>query len=327
MLPFPSGPPPTPQAFSGQTRPCADYPGDPAPKPRNDGAGGRLLPSSRFAFLSDANVLLLARPRKALLPPRRQDLHQTAVTQLSGPSREPTMRDKKAFIRNHLPHSLAHLLRTLLPRKKPPAPVDYASITLTNQDLELGTYKKYLGGGSRGWESRGAFQLHFLREMGMQENSSVLDVGCGPGRAARHLIGYLEAGGYCGVDYNPDFIKAASAMATSNGMTSKHPTFWTVEDFDFEGIDRTFDYAIAFSVLNHCTIEQREKFFGRLPGRLKEGGKAYISHAGWFDGSYIRKSSVRRTNKFGSGEFDITRFGWHDPTEIFPIIELTKHRP
>lgn len=203
----------------------------------------------------------------------------------------------------------------------------YFSITLTDEDIEQGLYKKYVGGGSKGWESRGAFQLHFLREMGMVNTSRVLDVGCGPGRASKHLIGFLEDKHYYGVDYNADFIKAAYAMSEQNGLAVKNPTFEVVHDFNFEHIEPIFDYAMVFSVLNHCSIDQREAFFRMIPKPLKQGGKVYISHAHWFDESCIRKTRMNLTNQFGSNDFDILRYGYgmEDTEAIFPIIELTRY--
>jgi SAM-dependent methyltransferase len=231
----------------------------------------------------------------------------------------------KGFARKYLPKSMVNLLGKLLGRNRFPPLGEYSSIELTDEDIEKGKYKEYLGGGAESWESRGAFQLYFLKKMGLLETSRVLDVGCGPGRAGKHLIEFLESNKYYGVDYNADFIKAARTMSEQNNLGVKDPVFEVLQDFAFDRIDRVFDYAIVFSVLNHCTNEQRNTFFRMIPGPLKEGGKVYITHATWFDESYIEGSGMKRTNQFDADDFDITEFGWSAKDEISPIIELTKY--
>ncbi len=161
--------------------------------------------------------------------------------------------------------------------------------------------------------------------MGMRENSHVLDVGCGPGRAGRHLIEFLEPNNYYGVDYNADFIKAARRMAEKHNLDVKNPVFEVVQDFRLDHIDRVFDFAIVFSVLNHCDVEQRNAFFRMIPKPLRKGGKVYITHANWFDDSYIENSSMERTNQLDGKDFDVTEFGWDAKDDISPIIELTKN--
>jgi SAM-dependent methyltransferase len=231
----------------------------------------------------------------------------------------------KGFARKYLPESMVNLLGKLLGRNRFPPLGEYSSIELTDEDIEKGKYKEYLGGGAESWESRGAFQLYFLKKMGLLETSRVLDVGCGPGRAGKHLIAFLEPDNYYGIDYNADFIKAARNMSEKNNLAVKNPIFEVVQDFRLDHIDRVFDFAIAFSVLNHCNIEQRNAFFRMIPKPLRKGAKVYITHAHWFDDSYIKNSSMECTNQFDANDFEVSRFGWDASEGISPIIELTRH--
>lgn len=200
----------------------------------------------------------------------------------------------------------------------------YRSVTLTDDEIEKQEYKKYLGGGRKSWESRGLFQLYFLQEMGMTQSAKVLDIGCGPGRGGKHLLGFLNRGNYYGIDNNPDFIKAASVMVKKEKLEGKKPQFWVVDDFDVNKIGVKFDYVMAFSVLNHCDFEERSVFFDKIHDALSEDGKLYISHAWWFDPSYLKNSKVVSTYRFGPGAFEIDKFGWGEKDGILPIIELRK---
>lgn len=199
----------------------------------------------------------------------------------------------------------------------------YYSIKLSDEEIEQCDYMQYLGGGYEKWDSRGAFQLHFLTAMGMSKKSKLLDIGCGPGRASKHLIGFLAKTHYCGIDYNPDFIRAAIEMVNKHNLAIKKPVFRVIENFNLNCFGPVFDYSIVFSVLNHCSPDQKRQFFAMISKPMRSGGKVYISHARWFEESYLYDSTIKVSNQFGAKDFDITRFGWTNSNEIFPIIELT----
>jgi SAM-dependent methyltransferase len=243
-----------------------------------------------------------------------------------------TIKEIKTFISNNLPASIVKLLSKIFGKNfyqfsqagQRPYTSIYSTLTLTDEDIKQGVYKQYLGGGDEKWELRGTFQLFFLQQMGMSERAKVLDIGCGPGRASKYLIGFLDRGNYYGVDYNADFIRVAELMAQQHQLIEKSPAFKVVENFNFEQFAPIFDYAIVFSVLNHCNGQQKKAFFSMISQPLKPGGKVYISHAFWFNDAYLENSNMKLTNQFGTDDFDITQYGWEDKNEIFPIIELTR---
>jgi SAM-dependent methyltransferase len=200
------------------------------------------------------------------------------------------------------------------------------AIAVGEREIEEGSYKQYLGGGAEQWERRGAFQVYLLRQKGLLPTSKLLDVGCGPIRAGMHFIKYLDKGNYCGIDFNKDFIKTAIAIAKEPDLAAKAPKFEVVEDFDLRRIEPVFDYAIAFSVLNHCSESQRMVFLRNIAGPLKRGGRAYISHCSWLSESSLTGTEMRCTGRVGMHDFDITQWGWPEPEKesVFPIIELTR---
>lgn len=158
----------------------------------------------------------------------------------------------------------------------------YRAIRLTPSEIRDGSYKQYLGGGRDAWELRGAFQLFFLKQMGLQPFHKFLDVGCGPLRGGAHLIGYLDQGQYFGVDYNRDFIQAARQIVEDKKLSHKKPTLQTLCDFGFTSVGGDFVFALAFSVLNHCHRSQRKRFFEQVPACLERNARLYITHARWF---------------------------------------------
>lgn len=187
-------------------------------------------------------------------------------------------------------------------------------------------YKQLLGGGSEKWDQRGAFQLHFFQQHGLKPTHRLLDVGCGPLRAGLHLIPYLDAGNYFGIDYNQQFIRIAQQQVTESDLSSKQPTLAVVEDFDFPTTFPAFDYIMVFSVLNHCTEEQKKAFFNHIDRVTAPGALVCISHAGWFLDAYLDKTGLTREQTLGRENLDLERWGWTEANQkrTFPILLLRR---
>ena len=204
----------------------------------------------------------------------------------------------------------------------------YDRIRLTAESIERQDYKCLFGGGSRQWETRGAFQLHFLRAVGLQPDHRVLDVGCGPLRAGSHLIQHLDEHGYWAFDSNADFIDAArSLIAADARLRAKQPRVEVIREFDFSALgDCRPDFVLAFSVLNHCRAARRRAFLQNLPSVLKPTSKVYISHASWFAESHLEHTALRQTRVIDSPEHIApslrpVAWGW-SPAKRIPIVEL-----
>jgi len=204
----------------------------------------------------------------------------------------------------------------------------YNNYKLSAGDIENQKYKQYFGGGKKEWERRGAFQLFLLKTMGLSPSHKLLDIGCGPLRAGTHFINYLNEGNYYGVDYSPDFLKAANYIINSHNLNSKKPRLLCIKDFQCLNIEKSFDYSIAFSVLNHCSKYQQKLFFQNVPKVLKKGAKLYITHAHWLHKDMLLNNKVSLTDRFDdslgiSQDLDMSLWGWSKEETIFPVLELT----
>jgi SAM-dependent methyltransferase len=206
--------------------------------------------------------------------------------------------------------------------------MDYSVIKLSDADIRDRTYQKFLGGGAEHWEKRGAFQLHLLRRMGLQEHHRLLDVGCGPLRAGTHFIRYLDGERYCGVDSNADFIRAARAIVVEDPvLCRKQPQLKEVSGFDGMPLDMDFDWMMAFSVLNHCSAGQQREFFVQLDRNTKDGTKICITHADWFSDSILKGTRFLVLKSYGSAreigsDLDMEDWGWPQAESIFPILQV-----
>lgn len=227
------------------------------------------------------------------------------------------------FIKNIIPKFIKNILVKIINRK---AGI-YSHLNLNQIEITDQKYKQCLGGGTNSWDTRGNFQLFFLKKMGLNASCSIIDVGCGPLRAGTHIIKYLNAGNYYGLDYNKSFINSAKTIITDNNLSAKNPKLYVVRDFNFKTINRKFDFALVFSVLNHCDRNQINRFFNNIPSLLNPESKVFITHAHWFNDSYILDTKLKLNKRFDLPEdiepgLDIQKWGWVSDSP-FPILELT----
>jgi SAM-dependent methyltransferase len=144
-------------------------------------------------------------------------------------------------------------------------------------DIRLKADPKSAIGRSDEWESHGAMQLKFLRRRGMKPSSRLLDIGCGPGRAARHLVPYLDSCNYIGVDISAACLEHANALARGEGWEDKWPTFIRNGDLDIDA-PPAFDFMWAHSVFTHLPAAQIEVMVSNAAPRLKSDGQLLFTY-------------------------------------------------
>lgn len=102
------------------------------------------------------------------------------------------------------------------------------------------------------WDEIGTLQFEFLKEQGLTPENTILDIGCGSLRAGRHLIRYLDAGHYTGIDISEEVLEAGRALVESEGLGGKVPLLVRNEGpLDFTFVDGRFDFLLAQSVFTH----------------------------------------------------------------------------
>ena len=133
------------------------------------------------------------------------------------------------------------------------------------------------------------FLRHFVELGGLRPSDAVLDVGCGIGRMARPLAGFLDASGsYDGFDVNregigwcrrhyarrPNFrFRVADLYNRRYNPHGAH----SAADYRFPYDDATFDFAIATSVLTHLLESEADHYLAEIKRVLKPGGRALVT--------------------------------------------------
>lgn len=197
----------------------------------------------------------------------------------------------KATVKKILPRPVKTVLRRAynsLAGSGHVAPTRQNEHLLTGELLPSQELQDYVGGG---FVEIGAAFLHYFLELGdLKPHESVLDVGCGSGRMALPLTGYLnERGRYEGFDISEDAVKWCS-----ENITAKFPhfKFQAVEihnaayhtnttqrasDFRFPYGDEEFDFVFLTSVFTHMLPADMEHYFEEIARVMKRGGRCLIT--------------------------------------------------
>jgi len=132
---------------------------------------------------------------------------------------------------------------------------------------------------------------YFKLLCGLQMDNTILDIGCGPGRFASHLLirPHFFKGEYFGFDVD----KKAIDWANDN-IAKKHGNFkfenvdvrhgeynkdgqLKAETFSFPYSSEKFDFIFAISVFTHLFSEETQNYIHEISRVLKEGCKALIT--------------------------------------------------
>jgi len=101
------------------------------------------------------------------------------------------------------------------------------------------------------WQMKRAFQIDYLRRMGLAPEHHLLDLGCGTLRGGIPLIEYLGKGHYTGLEVRAEVLAEARRELAAAGLEGQEPHLVHVTDLAAIELSARFEYAWAFSVLIH----------------------------------------------------------------------------
>lgn len=131
------------------------------------------------------------------------------------------------------------------------------------------------------WEEVGRLQIDYLRDHGLRPTDRLFDLGCGTLRAGRHLIRYLDKGGYTGMDMSAEAIAAAHRLVDDEGLSDKRPRLIHNPSGDLKFAElgtEHFDIVLAQSVFTHLLEPHIDECFANIHKVLAPGGRFFFTY-------------------------------------------------
>lgn len=121
------------------------------------------------------------------------------------------------------------------------------------------------------WATVGRLQFEYLLKHGLQANHRVLDIGCGNLRLGTHLIRFLDANNYVGLDISPK-VMADALKKVGAGLADKTPRLYLLETTNYDFLPAEyFDRVQAHSVFSHLPLGEIEKVLRHAHRAMKPG--------------------------------------------------------
>jgi ubiquinone/menaquinone biosynthesis C-methylase UbiE len=163
------------------------------------------------------------------------------------------------------------------------------AIRLTRRDPLIPPAWLHCVGDNDFYECGEEFFRYFTDIAGLKPHERVLDVGCGTGRMARPLAGYLTSGSYDGIDI------VAHAIEWCQRAYERLPNFHfhladicnqaynpagklRAAEYKFPFADESFDFVYLTSVFTHMLPADMENYLGEVTRVLKPGGRCLITY-------------------------------------------------
>ena len=123
--------------------------------------------------------------------------------------------------------------------------------------------------------STGEHVFHLLVEQGLEEDSYLLDFGCGSLRVGRFLMMYLNPSKYFGIEPNKWLLEAAFDNEIGHDLVKiKQPKFAYNNHFNARSFkEQKFDFVLLSGVLTHMDHTQLEKTLVSAEKILNDNGK------------------------------------------------------
>jgi ubiquinone/menaquinone biosynthesis C-methylase UbiE len=121
------------------------------------------------------------------------------------------------------------------------------------------------------YDEIGAAQAELLCRLGLRSGMSVVDIGCGSGRTAKHLGRLLPQLNYLGTDVVQSLLDYAASQSPPGYRFLLH------QQLNIHAPDATVDMVVAFSVFTHLLHEETFAYLEDARRVLRPAGQVIFS--------------------------------------------------
>lgn len=142
--------------------------------------------------------------------------------------------------------------------------------TLAKNPLRAPTHRSFVGRPNL-YDVIGGLQFSLLFLLGMRENHTLLDIGCGSLRSGRLSITYLNPGHYFGIE--PEEWLVAEGILHNLGselISIKQPQFLYDDNFTCTDFGQIFDFVLAHSIFSHAASDQVRRCMSEVSQSMHE---------------------------------------------------------
>ncbi|HKY41607.1 MAG TPA: class I SAM-dependent methyltransferase [Pyrinomonadaceae bacterium] len=124
----------------------------------------------------------------------------------------------------------------------------------------------------------GRTELALLQMEGLKPDHTLVDLGCGVGRLAVHVIPTMAGGSYIGIDISQTMLKRAKARIAEAVPAPACRIEWVKQTTPhFELPENSVDMMCAFSVFTHMEHEDSYRYLKGALSVVKPGGRFIFS--------------------------------------------------
>ncbi len=117
-------------------------------------------------------------------------------------------------------------------------------------------YRAFIGPPQK-YDLLSAMQFNLLTALGMREDHTLLDIGCGSLRGGKLSIAYLLPNKYYGIEPEQWLLEEGIESEIGKDLIKlKRPTFSHDRNFTLSAFDQKFDFILAQSIFSHTSPSQ-----------------------------------------------------------------------
>lgn len=145
-------------------------------------------------------------------------------------------------------------------------------MTLEQTKSEYAPHRKFVGPPEK-YDLASAGQFSLLTALGLREENSLLDIGCGSLRGGRLFITYLKPGKYFGIEPEQWLIDQGIETEVGRDLVAlKQPAFNNDSNFTLTAFGRKFDFMLAQSIFSHASQAQIRRCLSEVKKVLEPNG-------------------------------------------------------